>query len=101
MPTRLNRATYAALVIEDKEWLADQPKSLERDHIKEILDKAVGYEYGPESVPQLKSVIDCYKEEVIEASERIQALEKHNASMATKILLLRRQLRLMKIEPEA
>lgn len=37
MPTTLNRQAYLNLVNEDLEWLLQQPRTLERDHIEHIL----------------------------------------------------------------
>lgn len=48
MPTRLNRWAYQKLIDENIAWLKTMPRTLERDHILMILDKAVEYEYGPE-----------------------------------------------------
>ena len=45
MSSRLNKKAYESLIQEDLEWLMKQPKSLERDHIKIILEHAVSYEY--------------------------------------------------------
>jgi hypothetical protein len=44
---RLNRDAYAKLVAEDMAWLDRQPRTLEREHIRQILTLAVEYEYGP------------------------------------------------------
>lgn len=48
MPMRLNRHAYKKLIQEDIEWLMQQPRTLEREHIRLILERAVEYEYGPE-----------------------------------------------------
>ena len=50
MTSRLNRRSYAQLIREDLEWLMKQPRTLEREHIRLILERAVEYEYGPEPV---------------------------------------------------
>lgn len=47
MAGRLNRWGYQQLIDGNIEWLMKQPRSLERDHILMILQKAVEYEYGP------------------------------------------------------
>lgn len=49
MASRLSRTGYEKVIREDVEWLMRQPRTLERDHIKMILDRAVEYEYGPAS----------------------------------------------------
>jgi hypothetical protein len=45
---RMNRWAYAKLVQGDIDWLMEQPRTLEREHIRLILERAVEYEYGPE-----------------------------------------------------
>lgn len=47
MAGRLTRAAYQQLIDGNIEWLLKQPRTLERDHIHEILKMAVDYEYGP------------------------------------------------------
>lgn len=37
MPCELNREAYLDLLREDFDWLVEQPRSLEREHIKEVL----------------------------------------------------------------
>jgi len=37
MSCRLNRQAYQRLIQEDIDWLLRQPRSLERDHVHEIL----------------------------------------------------------------
>jgi hypothetical protein len=39
MPTTLNRKAYLGLIQEDLDWLLQQPRTLERDHIAHMLDK--------------------------------------------------------------
>jgi hypothetical protein len=48
MAGRLTRSAYQKLVDENIEWLLKQPRTLERDHIHEILKLVVVYEYGPD-----------------------------------------------------
>lgn len=45
MSGRMNRQGYQQLVDEDIAWLKTVPRTLERDHILMILERAVGYEY--------------------------------------------------------
>lgn len=47
MVSKLTREAYERLIAEDIAWLMQQPRTLERDHIKAILEHAVEYEYGP------------------------------------------------------
>lgn len=49
MSSRLNRHSYAKLIQEDINWLMRQPHTLEREHIRLILERAIEYEYGSES----------------------------------------------------
>lgn len=42
MPMRLNQHGWEILINDDLEWLLNQPRSLERDHIAQIL-RWVGY----------------------------------------------------------
>lgn len=46
----LNREAFAKLVREDAEWLAKQPRSLERDHIARVLSVVTGLYY--DTVPE-------------------------------------------------
>ena len=46
MTTRLNAYGYADLCRGDLEWLAKQPRTLERDHIAEIIIASLDHEYG-------------------------------------------------------
>lgn len=45
MGTILNRSAYQRLVDEDLEWLAEQPRGLERGHIEQIVRESVHYTY--------------------------------------------------------
>lgn len=51
MPTKLNRSAYEQLVAEDLAWLDQQPRSLERDHIRVIVQASVNLIYGPPPQP--------------------------------------------------
>lgn len=46
MSGKMTRRAYEDLVRENIEWLLKQPRSLERDHIHEILKASPGHEYG-------------------------------------------------------
>ncbi len=59
MSSRLNRPAYERLIRENIEWLDKQPRTLERDHIRMILDQAVEYEYGPIVVDQASVADDA------------------------------------------
>ena len=41
----LNREAFAKLIREDAEWLAKQPRTLERDHIASVLSVVIGLYY--------------------------------------------------------
>lgn len=45
MSGRLTREAYQKLIDENRDWLAQQPRTLEREHIDAILKCAVEYEY--------------------------------------------------------
>jgi len=51
MGTTLNRSAYQRLVDEDLEWLAEQPRGLERGHIEMILRESVHYTYDEIPAP--------------------------------------------------
>lgn len=46
MSGRMTRMGYQTLINENITWLMAQPRTLERDHIKLVLDRAVDCEYG-------------------------------------------------------
>lgn len=50
MSMKLNRAAYQQLVDEDLEWLSKQPRTLEREHVIQIVRQSVDREY-PEHDP--------------------------------------------------
>jgi hypothetical protein len=45
----LNRAAFERLIVEDLSWLRGQPRTLERDHIEDLLCAAAHmyYDVGP------------------------------------------------------
>ncbi len=43
---RMNRAAYEQMICEDVEWLAQQPRTLERDHIMLVLRVSADHEYA-------------------------------------------------------
>ncbi len=45
MSMKLNRSAYELLITENLEWLYKQPRSLERDHIAEVLKASPDREY--------------------------------------------------------
>ncbi|MDP3909670.1 MAG: hypothetical protein Q8Q14_04710 [Gemmatimonadales bacterium] len=47
-PRRLTRSAYERLIAEDLAWLDLQPRTLERQHIAEVLRASPGHEYGPD-----------------------------------------------------
>ena len=46
MGTTLNRKGYEMLIKENLEWLLNQPRSLERNHIEDILNESINLLYG-------------------------------------------------------
>ncbi len=46
MAGKLTRAAYEQLVAENLKWLAQQPRTLEREHIRAIVEASAGHEYG-------------------------------------------------------
>lgn len=47
MPSKMNRKAYEELIQEDLKWLKKQPRTLEREHIIEIVKSSPDREYGP------------------------------------------------------
>lgn len=54
MASKVNRLTYEKMVQEDIEWLDKQPKTLERDHIRLILQHSVDHEYPPKIIANIE-----------------------------------------------
>ena len=48
----VNREAYRKLIDEDIEWLLKQPRSLERDHIVNVLKNSVEWVYGKEKTDE-------------------------------------------------
>jgi len=46
MGTKLNRRSYERLINEDIDWVKAQPRTLERDHVIEVLKASPEREYG-------------------------------------------------------
>ncbi len=51
MSTTMTRAAYRTLIAENLAWLDEQPRSLEREHIRCIVKRSEMHEYGPETSP--------------------------------------------------
>lgn len=51
MGTKLNKNGYSKLIAEDIEWLLDQPRSLERDHIHDVLKESINLIYDNAKEP--------------------------------------------------
>lgn len=76
MPTTLNKEAYCELIKEDLEWLEKQPRSLEHDHIRQILKWSIGVLYPePEQNPRFIVIDDsvsahcCFEATVIDTSQ--------------------------------
>ena len=52
MGMKVNREAYQKLIDEDIEWLLNQPRSLERDHIVSVLKNSVERIYGKEKMDE-------------------------------------------------
>jgi len=37
MPTTINRAAYQKMLADDLEWVLQQPRTLQRDHLEQVL----------------------------------------------------------------
>lgn len=48
---RMSRGSYEVMIKEDLEWLDAQPRTLEREHIRLIVQQSVQQEYGPAEPP--------------------------------------------------
>jgi len=48
MGTTMNKSTYEAMIKENIEWLKKQPRTLEREHIIQIVEQSVNF-YYPEN----------------------------------------------------
>lgn len=49
----MNRDAYERLIAEDLEWLLQQPRTLERDHVESIVRRSADHEYN--NPPALRS----------------------------------------------
>jgi hypothetical protein len=49
MSTTMNRKAYQALIDENLAWLEQQPRTLEREHIRRIVSWSLTREYGDDS----------------------------------------------------
>jgi hypothetical protein len=51
---KMSRESYEQMIREDLEWLMAQPRTLEREHIAEIVRQSPDREYAPEGyvIPQ-------------------------------------------------
>lgn len=56
--TTMNRLTYQQLVDQDLAWLAMQPRTLEREHVIQIVRTSVELLYGPEK-PDSAQLCGC------------------------------------------
>lgn len=45
MSSKMARSSYKTMLAEDLEWLLKQPRTLERDHIAEIMRRSLVHEY--------------------------------------------------------
>jgi len=52
MGTKMNKESYQKLIDEDLEWLNQQPRTLERMHIADIVKESIDFHY-PKPVDNL------------------------------------------------
>lgn len=69
--SRMNRSTFEGLIKENLEWLAQQPRTLEREHIRVIVEQSPTAFYGAdaEEMAALKARADA-------AQKKLEALAK-------------------------
>jgi len=70
VPLTLNRRAYQQLIDENIEWILQQPRTLERDHIIEVIKHSVIVRY--EEIPQLKNENKMLKAELNEAMNELE-----------------------------
>ena len=66
MGTTMNKSAFEKVIQENLDWLEDQPRSLEREHIKEILKECVQFyypekEYLQQQNERLREAIPIYE----------------------------------------
>ncbi len=54
MGTTMNKTAFEKLIQENLDWLERQPRSLEREHIKEIVKQSVQFYYPDKELTHLK-----------------------------------------------
>lgn len=67
MPTKLNRSAYQKLIVEDVAWLLRQPRSLEREHIEQVLMVSPDREYGDNA--QMRDNVAIFYEHLVTTQE--------------------------------
>lgn len=71
MTSRLTKHTYERLVEENLQWLREQPRTLEREHVIEIVRASTEHEYSDLFMENL-----ALKNQIAELEFRIKGLEK-------------------------
>jgi len=65
MPIRMNREAYEKLIAENLEWLEKQPRTLEREHVIQIVRQSPDREYGDTAkIADLEAELFQYKAKV-------------------------------------
>lgn len=59
----MTRDAYERLIAEDLAWLAEQPRTLEREHIRGVVERSADHEYAPRLYT---------REEVLAYGERVR-----------------------------
>jgi len=77
MSMRINRESFEKLIEGDKNWLLKQPRSLERDHIEEVLDEITDLVYGKEDDDYPETIVYRQHPMSDETIERIIAAHEY------------------------
>lgn len=79
MTTKLTRSGYEAIVKGDLSWLLRQPRSLERDHIAEVVKASVDHEYPAPKPAAATLGVSRY---MLETDLRSAIHERHEAGIS-------------------
>lgn len=78
MGTKMTRSTYERMVAENLAWLSGMPQCPERVHIEQIVRDSVYRLYDQEAhIDRLRAEIASLKRDVVAATERAEAAERH------------------------
>lgn len=79
----ITKEAYQKLVDEDIAWLKQQPRTLERDHVIEIVSNSVTMYYDElaalrERLKQLETDKAFYRDKYLNTQEKLDAAEQEN-----------------------